>query len=146
MARVRRRLDRPDRPAGQQRRAYANSKLANLLFTAELHQRMTAAGSAVLAMAAHPGLVATNMYDETTGAVARLVVRLLAQDAEAGAEPVLYAASADIGGNSFTGPEHLAHMRGGAQLINRSKVARDAGLAARLWTVSEQLTGVGFPL
>lgn len=125
-------------------RAYANSKLANLLFSAELQRRLDAAGSAVIATAAHPGFVATHMYD-TTGFAAGLAVRLLAQDADAGALPVLFAALADIPGGSFTGPKHLAHMRGGAQLIKRSKTAQDADLAGRLWTVSEQLTGAHFP-
>jgi len=135
-----------DRTPYRQSRAYANSKLANLLFTAELQRRLTAAGSAVRAEAAHPGFVATNMYGESAGVVGRLAVRLLAQDVDAGALPVLYAALADIAGNSFAGPEHLAHMRGGAQLINRSQAARDGGLARRLWTASEQLTAVHFPL
>jgi NAD(P)-dependent dehydrogenase (short-subunit alcohol dehydrogenase family) len=129
-----------ERTPYRQARAYANSKLANLLFTAELQRRLTTAGSPVLAMSAHPGLVDTQMYGESTGPVARTVVRLLAQDATAGALPVLHAALADLPGDSFTGPEHLLHMRGGAQLINRSKAARDTALAARLWRVSADLT------
>jgi hypothetical protein len=70
------------------------------------------------------------------------VLRLVAQDADHGALPVLFAAVADIPGNSFAGPRHLAHMRGGAELISRSAAAQDPGLADRLWTASEQLTGV----
>ena len=124
---------------------YAASKLANLLFTAELQRRLAAAGSAVTAVAAHPGLVATAMTDQTTG-VGRLLTRWFAQAPEDGALPVLLAATGDLPGASFTGPEHLLHMRGGAEVIKPSRQARDAALAARLWTVSEQLTGVGFPL
>ena len=124
---------------------YAASKLANLLFTAELQRRLATAGSAVTAVAAHPGLVATAMTDQTTG-VGRLLTRWLAQAPEDGALPVLLAATGDLPGASFTGPEHLLHMRGGAEVIKPSRQARDAALAARLWTVSEQLTGVGFPL
>ncbi|MHA3701196.1 SDR family NAD(P)-dependent oxidoreductase [Jatrophihabitans sp. YIM 134969] len=127
-------------------RAYANSKQANLLFTAGLQRRLTDAGSTVRAMAAHPGFVATSIYDETTNPVARLAVRLLAQDAHAGAQPVLLAALADLPGDTFTGPRHLAHMRGGAEPLTRSKTASDPELADRLWAVSEELTGVGFPL
>ena len=74
------------------------------------------------------------------------MTRLLAQSPEDGALPVLYAATADLPGDSFTGPEHLVHMRGGAELISRSATARDAGLARRLWDVSERLTGVTFPV
>lgn len=118
-------------------RAYADSKLANLLFTSELQRRLTASGSRVRAMAAHPGFVSTSIY--TTGS---LFVRVAAQDPDAGALPVLYAATADLPGDSFTGPEHLLHMRGGAELIKRSRTARDPELARRLWTVSEQLTDV----
>jgi NAD(P)-dependent dehydrogenase (short-subunit alcohol dehydrogenase family) len=131
-------------------RAYNDSKLANLLFTAELQRRLSAAGSAVLANAAHPGLVATNIYASTgprraSGYLWAVLVPLLAQDSEHGALPVLYAAVADVPGNSFAGPRHLAHMRGGAELIARSATAQNPDLARRLWTASEQLTGVSFP-
>ncbi|SDU95770.1 Short-chain dehydrogenase [Microlunatus sagamiharensis] len=124
---------------------YAASKLANLLFVAELQRRLAAAGSSVTAVAAHPGLVATAMTGQTTG-IARLVTRWFAQAPEDGALPVLLAATGEVPGASLTGPEHLLHMRGGAEVIKRSGQARDAALAARLWTVSEQLTGVSFPL
>ena len=138
---------RPYQPS----RAYNASKLANLLFTAELQRRLTAAGSGVLANAAHPGLVATNIYHHDrprrpADLLWGVAVRLLAQDAAHGALPVLYAAIADIPGNSFTGPSHLAHMRGAPQLIDRSAAAQDPELAHRLWTVSEQLTGIRSPL
>jgi NAD(P)-dependent dehydrogenase (short-subunit alcohol dehydrogenase family) len=124
--------------------AYNTAKLANLLFTAELQRRLDAAGSAVRAQAAHPGFVATAIYREG-GPVARTAVRLLAQNADQGALPVLYAAVADLPGNSFAGPRHLAHMRGAPELIKRSATARDAGLARRLWDISARLTGVTWP-
>jgi NAD(P)-dependent dehydrogenase (short-subunit alcohol dehydrogenase family) len=131
----------------QPARAYNDSKLANLLFTAELQRRLTAAGSGVRANAAHPGLVATAIYHHDgprrpADRVWAVVNRLLAQDAEHGALPVLYAAVADIPGDSFAGPSHLAHMRGAPELIGRSAAAQDPDLARRLWDVSEQLTGV----
>jgi len=130
-----------ERSPYRESRVYATSKLAALLFTAELQRRLAAAGSPVLAAAAHPGFVATGM---TTGAgrVARVAARLLAQAPEQGALPVLLAATGDVPPGAFTGPEHALHMRGGAQLIGRSKQARDAGLARRLWEASEELTGV----
>lgn len=131
-------------------RAYNDSKLANLLFTAELQRRLTAAGSGVLATAAHPGLVATNIYDNGgNGLSARvwgLAFRWLAQDADHGALPVLYAAVADIPGNAFAGPDRFFHMRGAPELINRSATAQDPHLARRLWTLSEQLTNTPSPL
>jgi NAD(P)-dependent dehydrogenase (short-subunit alcohol dehydrogenase family) len=128
-------------------RAYNDSKLANLLFTAELQRRLTSAGSGVLAMAAHPGLVATDIYHHDgprrpADLVWAVAIRLLAQDAAHGALPVLYAAVADVPGDSFAGPSHMAHMRGAPELIARSATAQDADLARRLWTVSEQLTGI----
>lgn len=136
----------------QQRRyqpsqAYNDSKLANLLFTAELQRRLTAAGSDVRANAVHPGLVRTSIYhhDGPRGPIGPLwaaALRLFGQDAEHGALPVLYAAVADIPGGSFAGPSHLMHMRGAPELIGRSEAASDQDLARRLWTVSQQLTQV----
>ncbi|CAN5215477.1 oxidoreductase [soil metagenome] len=126
-------------------RAYATSKLANVLFTSELQRRLSAAGSSITTAAAHPGFVATNMTGSTTG-VSRLMTHYLAQSPEDGALPVLLAATGNIPGDSFTGPERFMHMRGGAELIGRSKTANDPSLAARLWTASEELTGVPFPL
>jgi NAD(P)-dependent dehydrogenase (short-subunit alcohol dehydrogenase family) len=133
-----------ERAPYKESRAYATSKLASLVFTAELQRRLTAAGSPVIAVAAHPGLVATNMTGQTTG-LARLMVRYFAQQPEDGALPVLLAATGDIPGDSFTGPERFMHMRTGAQLIGRSKRAADPALGSRLWEESEKLTGVSFP-
>jgi len=135
----------------RQSRAYNDSKLANLLFTAELQRRLTAVGSAVRANAAHPGLVATHIYHRDgprrpADFVWGMVIPLLAQGPEHGALPVLYAAVADIPGNSFAGPSHLMHMRGAPELIARSAAAKDPDLARRLWDVSEQLTSVDCPL
>ena len=127
-------------------RVYATSKLANLLFSSELQRRLVAVGSTVTTAAAHPGLVSTNMTNQTTSRLSKLMMRLLAQGPEDGALPVLYAATGDIPGDSFTGPEHFVHMRGGAELIGRSKTARDRTVAKELWDRSEQLTGVSFPL
>jgi NAD(P)-dependent dehydrogenase (short-subunit alcohol dehydrogenase family) len=131
-------------------RAYGQSKLANLLFTAELQRRLTEAGSPVLATAAHPGYAATNLqfhsghrWMDTVNVFAN---RLLAQDADGGALPTLYAAVADVPGNSFAGPGGFMEQRGAPKLVSRSKAAQDAGVARRLWDVSEQLTGVSFPL
>lgn len=127
-------------------RAYATSKLANHLFTAELQRRLTAAGSRVIATVAHPGFVATSIYDKATGLATRLMVRYMSQNPEMGALPVLYAAVADIPGNSFVGPKDFMHMRGAPELIKSAKVAEDGELATRLWKASEEMTGVQFGL
>jgi NAD(P)-dependent dehydrogenase (short-subunit alcohol dehydrogenase family) len=126
-------------------RAYADSKLANLVFTAELDRRLRAGSSPVRALAAHPGLVTTAIYDDphrTRRGVWDRLLPVLGQDAEHGALPVLLAVTGDLPGGTFTGPRHLAHMRGGAQVIGRSARAKDPVLAGALWQASEQLTGV----
>jgi NAD(P)-dependent dehydrogenase (short-subunit alcohol dehydrogenase family) len=131
-------------------RAYGQSKLANLLFTAELQRRLTAAGSRVLATAAHPGYAATNLQfhsqRRSLDLISRVGNRLFAQDENGGALPTLYAAVADIPGNSFAGPGGFMEQRGAPKLVGRSAAAQDADVARRLWEVSEQLTGVRFPL
>jgi NAD(P)-dependent dehydrogenase (short-subunit alcohol dehydrogenase family) len=131
-------------------RAYAQSKLANLLFTAELQRRLSAAGSSVLSNAAHPGYAATNLqfhsgrgFMDTIGAIGN---RWVAQDENGGAEPTLYAALADIPGDSYAGPGGFLELRGAPKLVGRTKAAMDMDVARRLWDVSEQLTGVTFPL
>jgi NAD(P)-dependent dehydrogenase (short-subunit alcohol dehydrogenase family) len=131
-------------------RAYGQSKLANLLFTAELQRRLAAAGSAVLSMAAHPGYAATNLQFHSGSrlmdfALGTLGNRLVAQDAAGGALPTLYAATQDLPGNTYAGPAGLAGVRGAPAPCPRSAAAGDAGLASRLWAVSAELTGVTFP-
>ena len=131
-------------------RAYGQSKLANLLFTAELQRRLTAAGSDVLATAAHPGYAATNLQSHSQRRSLDLLMaisnRLFAQDENGGALPTLYAAVGDIPGNGFAGPEGFMEQRGAPKLVGRSAAAQDMDVARRLWDVSEELTGVRFPL
>lgn len=127
-------------------RAYADSKLANLLFTHELDRRLREAGSGVRALAAHPGLVATSIYDRPAGQRPNLwdrLVPVLGQSPDEGALPTLLAATGDLPGGTFVGPRHMMHMRGGADVIGRSRKAQDRALATRLWTVSEQMTATG---
>jgi len=131
-------------------RAYGQSKLANLLFTAELQRRLTAVGSPVLATAAHPGYAATNLQfhsgRRSLDLLSAVGNHLLAQDENAGALPTLYAAVAEVPGNSFAGPGGFLEQRGAPKLVGRSSAAQDAATAARLWEVSEQLTDAHFPL
>jgi NAD(P)-dependent dehydrogenase (short-subunit alcohol dehydrogenase family) len=131
-------------------RAYGQSKLANLLFTAELQRRLIDAGSAVEANAAHPGYAATNLQSHSgnrlMGVLMAIGNRVIAQDDKAGALPTLYAAVADIPGNSFAGPGGFMESRGAPKLVGRTSAALDMDVARRLWAVSEQLTGVSFPL
>jgi NAD(P)-dependent dehydrogenase (short-subunit alcohol dehydrogenase family) len=131
-------------------RAYGQSKLANLLFTAELQRRLNEVGSPLLATAAHPGYAATNLQARSQRPFQDLIMaianRLIAQDADGGALPTLYAAVADIRGNSFAGPGGFLEQRGTPRLVRRTRAARDMDVARRLWEVSEELTGVHFSL
>ena len=131
-------------------RAYAQSKLANLLFTSELQRRLIAAGSPVLATAVHPGWAATNLQGKSTSRLLNFAAaignRTLAQDEEHGALPTLYAAVAEIPPDSYAGPRGLMEMRGQPKLVGRSEAAKDTAAARHLWEVSEELTGVRFPL
>ena len=125
--------------------AYGQSKLANLLFTLELQRRLQTSGSGVIATTAHPGWAATNLQ-KGDNAVARSLMgfanRIFAQDAAAGALPTLYAATANVGGNAYVGPGNAAQTKGAPKLVGRSDAAQNTGDAARLWTLSETLTGV----
>ncbi|MCD7445471.1 SDR family NAD(P)-dependent oxidoreductase [Streptomyces lincolnensis] len=130
-------------------RAYAQSKLANLLFTLELQRRLAESGSRVRALAAHPGYAATNLQSHASSRAALLFMkignRFFAQDDRAGALPTLYAATQDLPGASYVGPDGRGEMKGAPTLVGRSTAASDPAAARRLWTTSEELTGVRFP-
>ncbi|CCK29133.1 light-dependent protochlorophyllide reductase [Streptomyces davaonensis JCM 4913] len=132
------------------RRAYGQSKLANLLFTLELQRRLTNSGSRACALAAHPGYSATNLQSHAASPVARFGMRLsnrfAAQSDRAGCLPTLYAATQDLPGASYVGPDGWGEWRGGPTLVSRSRAASDPAVARRLWAVSEELTGVRCPL
>jgi NAD(P)-dependent dehydrogenase (short-subunit alcohol dehydrogenase family) len=129
--------------------AYCQSKLANLLFARELDKRLRAAGSTVSSLAAHPGYAATNLQTAAPPAVDRAVFaltnRLLAQSAAMGALPELYAATRpSLDGGLFIGPDGFEEQRGYPQVVRPVKAGRDEATAARLWTVSAELTGVSY--
>jgi NAD(P)-dependent dehydrogenase (short-subunit alcohol dehydrogenase family) len=136
-------------------RAYAQSKLANLLFAYELQRRFTAAGVGAIAVGCHPGWAATNLQaagPQMRGSrfgvlLSALSNRLLAQNAAMGALPTLYAATAaDVNGCDYIGPLRFMGMRGTPGKVKSSARSYDPALAARLWQVSEELTGVGYDL
>jgi NAD(P)-dependent dehydrogenase (short-subunit alcohol dehydrogenase family) len=129
--------------------AYAQSKLANLLFMFELDRRLRATDADLLSVAAHPGYAATNLqFAATPSRIERLgsvvLNRVYAQSAERGAMPTLYAATADIPGGSYVGPDGFQEMRGDPTIVEATRAARDPETARRLWDISEQLTGVHF--
>jgi len=129
--------------------AYGQSKLANLLFTVELQRRLAAAGSSVRAVAAHPGYASTNLQSHSASKVMTVLMRvgdaLVAQSDEMGTLPTLYAATQDIPGDSYVGPDGFQEQRGHPKLVGRTAKAADATMAAELWDRSEALTGTAFP-
>jgi NAD(P)-dependent dehydrogenase (short-subunit alcohol dehydrogenase family) len=132
--------------------AYARSKLANLLFHYELDRRLRRASAAAIAVAAHPGYTSTNIgfagpaMDNTPwkARVMRLGNALLAQPAAMGALPTLYAATAAAQGGDYIGPDGLMQLGGHPRKVQSKASARDAAAGARLWALSEQLTGVKY--
>jgi NAD(P)-dependent dehydrogenase (short-subunit alcohol dehydrogenase family) len=142
--------ERSYRPWG----AYDQSKLANAMFVLELDRRLRAAGLDIVSAGAHPGFAHTNLQvsgprSGGTSLVARgmgLATRLFAQPARDGALPTLYAATAaDVHGGDYFGPDGPGEMRGHhPKLVQFSAAAHDQAAAARLWAVSEELTGVTF--
>jgi NAD(P)-dependent dehydrogenase (short-subunit alcohol dehydrogenase family) len=133
------------------RKAYQQSKFANTVFGLELDRRLRAAGSPIRSVLAHPGYSATNLQSTGPTGLTVLVLQitnsLLAQDAERGALPQLYAATApDVQGGRFYGPSGFRELRGGPTEVHAIAAAHDPGIGRRLWAVSEQLTGITYPL
>ncbi len=127
--------------------AYGQSKLANLQFTFELQRRLAAAVSPVRATAAHPGYASTNLQFHTASIqdkVMGVLNKVVAQSADMGALPTLFAATQDIPGGSYVGPDGLGEQRGHPKLVGSSGAARDEAVAAQLWARSEELTGVTY--
>jgi len=132
--------------------AYAQSKLANLLFAFELQRRFDAAETDAISVGVHPGYAATNLQrrgPEMEGSRLKLafmkaVNAVLAQSAERGALPILYGATANLEGGEYVGPGGFMSMRGYPEVQEPNGSARDEETARRLWEVSEELTGVEF--
>ncbi len=130
--------------------AYAQSKLANLLFLAELQRRLSAAGSTLRATGAHPGSTATGITGHTGRGWATAIGSwghgLVGMTPAEGALPSLFAATMDVPGNTYVGPHRLREMRGRPIGVGRSRAALDPDLARALWVRSEELSAVGFGL
>ncbi len=130
--------------------AYGQSKLANLMFALELSRRVAAAGSPLLSLAAHPGYAATNL--QFAAPATRLergamwvMNHTIAQSAEQGALPVLYAATMPgLPGGSLAGPDGFMELRGSPRLTRGAGRAYDETAARALWERSEDLTGVRY--
>ena len=133
--------------------AYAQSKLANLLFAFELDRRLRKRQASAISVACHPGYAATELQFagpkmEGSSVMERIMAlgnQLLAQDAATGALPTLYAATAtDVQGGDYIGPDGIGELWGQPKKVEPVARARDPELAARLWQISAELTGVGY--
>ncbi|MEI6735057.1 MAG: oxidoreductase [Comamonadaceae bacterium] len=126
------------------RAGYGQSKLACLMFAYELDRRLRKAGLKTLSVAAHPGVAATNLAQHFPRLLT-VFFPLLGQSAADGALPTLYAALGDdVNGGDYCGPRSMRQMRGAPVKVSSNRVSKDQAAAARLWRVSEELTGVSF--
>jgi NAD(P)-dependent dehydrogenase (short-subunit alcohol dehydrogenase family) len=146
-------------PRVQERRyrrwpVYAQSKLANLLFTYELDRRARHAELPVKALAAHPGFAATHLaangrYGRSHGGGAAILdaaVKAISRNsADEGAWPTLMAATADLPGSTYCGPDGFAEGSGHPHVTRSSKLSHDETAQRRLWQLSEEVTGIRYP-
>ena len=140
-------------PRYQRWPVYARTKLANLLFTYELDRRLRGAGLPVTAVAAHPGYSATHLLSwgqtlQSSGGVTSILdaaMRATAQSAEAGAQPILMAATADLPGGTYVGPRGPGEWRGAPHVVGSSRVSRDREAQRALWDLSEKTVDLAWP-
>jgi NAD(P)-dependent dehydrogenase (short-subunit alcohol dehydrogenase family) len=128
--------------------AYGQAKLANLLFTYELQRRLAAQGTTI-AVAAHPGGSNTELMRHLPGWASAVypVLEPIFQDAAMGALPQLRAATdPSVVGGQYYGPDGIGQTRGYPKVVGSSKKSHDADRQRRLWTVSEELTAVSYPV
>lgn len=126
--------------------AYGQSKLANLMFTYELARRLAAKRDHTIAVAAHPGLSGTDLMRTVPGPL-RPLISLVAQPPAAGALPGLRAATdPTVLNGQYYGPDGFGEWRGHPVLVNSSRQSHDVAMQRRLWAVSEELTGVSYPV
>ncbi|MCW2561628.1 MAG: dehydrogenase, short-chain alcohol dehydrogenase like protein [Mycobacterium sp.] len=127
--------------------AYGQSKLSNLLFTYELQRRLMAKGAPTIALAAHPGFSDTELMRHLPSFIPEPLWRLFTQPAEKGALGTLRAATDQAAqGGEYYGPDGLGELQGNPKVVKSSAQSHDEDLQRRLWTVSEELTGVTFPV
>jgi NAD(P)-dependent dehydrogenase (short-subunit alcohol dehydrogenase family) len=130
--------------------SYGQSKLANLMFAYDLQRRLAAAKAKTIAVAAHPGVAATELMRHMPGSnlpgVDWISSKVL-NSAEMGALPTLRAATdVSVKGGQYYGPDGFRELRGHPRLVDSSAQSKDVAVQERLWTASEELTGVTFPV
>lgn len=125
--------------------SYSQSKLANLLFAYELDRRLKAHNIPTIVTAAHPGYSSTNLQKNFGFFVSVIGNALIAQDASIGALPILRAATEEgLNGSEYFGPTRMGETRGYPEKVRSSDKSYDRELAAKLWDVSEKLTGFSY--
>ncbi|WP_028643922.1 oxidoreductase [Nocardioides sp. URHA0020] len=133
---------------------YGQSKLANLLFAYELDRRLRAAELPVRALAAHPGFASTHLaangqYGRASGGRASILdgaIKLVSPNtAEWGAWSTLMAATADLPGATYVGPDGIAEFFGRPRVVTSNKLSYDEHAQRRLWEISETTTGITYP-
>lgn len=136
-------------------KAYANSKLADLVFAFELDRRLKAHNYSSISLAAHPGYAATSISDSRGDKLNnvffnRLMTfcnRMFAQSPEKSALPILYAATAaDVKGSEYYGPDGICELRGNPKLTYCASHVYNKEVAKKLWQISEKLTDVKFDI
>lgn len=128
--------------------AYCDSKLDVTLFALELQRRLAGSGSRVRSLVAHPGIATTNLVSHVGGfpGFMNRAMRFMVNDAERGALPTLYAASQDIPGGSYVGPDGVGGIKGYPEIGKPSRAASDPEAARALWAAAAELTGTGAQL
>jgi NAD(P)-dependent dehydrogenase (short-subunit alcohol dehydrogenase family) len=127
--------------------AYGQSKLSNLLFTYELQRRLNAKGAPTIAAAAHPGFSDTELMRHLPGFIPDFVWRPFTQPADMGALPTLRAATDQgVQGGQYYGPDGIGEAQGHPKVVKSSAQSHNEDIQRRLWTVSEELTGVTYPV
>lgn len=128
--------------------SYAQSKLACLMFAYELDRKLKASGSNTISVAAHPGVSTTNLtqhYPQIITKLFHLIGPLFSQRPKLGALPTLYAALGnDVKGGDYFGPNGLGEMKGEAVKVDSTKLSKNKEIAAKLWELSEKLTGITY--
>jgi NAD(P)-dependent dehydrogenase (short-subunit alcohol dehydrogenase family) len=133
---------------------YGRSKLANLLFTYELDRRLRRAELPVQALAAHPGFASTHLaangqYGRSSGGIASILdgaIKVVSPNTpERGAWPTLMAATADLPGATYVGPDGPMEWGGHPQVTTSNKLSYDETAQRRLWQLSEETVGLGYP-
>jgi NAD(P)-dependent dehydrogenase (short-subunit alcohol dehydrogenase family) len=127
--------------------AYGQSKLANLMFTYELQRRLKVKGASTIAAAAHPGFSDTELMRHLPGFIPDFFWRPFSQPADMGALPSLRAATdPGVQGGQYYGPGGIGEVQGHPKVVASSKQSHNEDIQRRLWTVSEELTGVTYPV